>query len=116
VDVAGRWQSASNPGDGITPRLYASSNTFTNLTGHATTRFLEKGDFISLDNITLGYKLPSLVTDKLNVDMVRFFIQGQNLLTITDYKGLNPEMESSGVDINGTPRSKVLSIGLNVNL
>ncbi|MCR9226861.1 MAG: TonB-dependent receptor [Flavobacteriaceae bacterium] len=116
TEILGRWQSASEPGDGITPRLYASSNTFTNLTGHATTRFLEKGDFISLDNITLGYKLPSLVTDKLNVSMVRFFIQGQNLLTITDYKGLNPEMESSGVDINGTPRSKVLSVGLNVNL
>ncbi|KAB5488237.1 MULTISPECIES: SusC/RagA family TonB-linked outer membrane protein [Flagellimonas] len=116
TEILGRWQSPSEPGDGMTPMLYASSNTFTNLTGHATTRFLEKGDFISLDNITLGYKLPTNVTEKLKLNMVRFFIQGQNLLTITDYKGLNPEMESSGVDINGTPRSKVLSVGLNVNL
>lgn len=116
TEILGRWQSASQPGDGITPRLRASDNTFSNLTGHATTRFLEKGDFISLDNVTLGYRLPSQVTDKMGVDLVRFYVQAQNYLTITNYKGLNPEMESSGVDINGTPRSKVLSIGLNVNL
>ena len=116
TEILGRWQSPENPGDGITPRLYASSNTFTNLTGHASTRFLEKGDFISLDNVTLGYKLPTTTTDRLNIKQVRFFIQAQNFVTITNYKGLNPEMESNGVDINGTPRAKVLSLGLNVNL
>ena len=116
TEILGRWQSASQPGDGRTPKLYASSNTFTNLTGHATTRFVEKGDFISLDNISLGYKLPSMLTERLHVNMVRFFVQAQNFVTITNYKGLNPEMESNGVDINGTPRSKVLSLGLNVNL
>lgn len=116
TEILGRWQSPENPGDGITPRLYASSNTFTNLTGSASTRFLEKGDFISLDNISLGYKLPTNLTERLNVNQVRFFVQAQNMLTITNYKGLNPEMESGGVDLNGTPRSKVLSVGLNVNL
>ncbi|WP_419212534.1 SusC/RagA family TonB-linked outer membrane protein [Maribacter sp. X9] len=116
TEILGRWQSSENPGDGVTPRLYASSNTFTNLTGHASTRFLEKGDFISLDNVTLGYKLPTITTDKLNIKEVRFFVQAQNFVTITNYKGLNPEMESNGVDINGTPRTKVLSLGLNVKL
>jgi len=116
TEILGRWQSPAQPGDGNTPRLRASDNTFSNLTGHATTRFLEKGDFISLDNVTLGYSLPSQVTDKMGINMVRFYVQAQNYVTITSYKGLNPEMESSGVDINGTPRSKVLSIGLNVNL
>ena len=116
TEILGRWQSVDNPGDGITPRLYASSNTFTNLTGHATSRFLEDGDFISLDNITLGYKLPKSLSEKLRVDMVRLYVQAQNILTITDYQGLNPEMESGGVDLNGTPRAKVLSFGLNVNL
>lgn len=116
TEILGRWQSPENPGDGITPRLWASSNTFTNLTGSATSRFLEDGDFISLDNITLGYQLPKTFTDRVKVDMVRFFIQGQNLLIISDYKGLNPEMETGGVDLNGTPRAKILSLGLNVNL
>lgn len=116
TEILGRWQSPENPGDGWTPRLYASTNTFTNLTGNATSRFLEDGDFISLDNISLGYKLPQSLTDKLGLEMLRFFVQGQNLLIITDYKGLNPEMEAGGVDLNGTPRAKIVSMGINVNL
>ncbi len=116
TEILGRWQSAENPGDGITPKLDGAKNTFINQTSNATSRFVEDGDFISLDNITLGYKLPKLLTEKIKVDLIRFFIQGQNMLIITDYKGLNPEMESGGVDLNGTPRSKVLSIGVNVNL
>ncbi|TDU42856.1 TonB-linked SusC/RagA family outer membrane protein [Gelidibacter sediminis] len=116
TEILGRWQSVENPGDGVTPRLWASSNTFTNLTGVTTSRFLEDGDFISLDNLTLGYQIPKSFTDRVKVDMIRLFVQGQNLLTITDYKGLNPEMESGGVDLNGTPRAKILSFGLNVNL
>ncbi|WP_163514066.1 SusC/RagA family TonB-linked outer membrane protein [Gelidibacter japonicus] len=116
TEILGRWQSPENPGDGITPRLWASSNTFTNLTGSATTRFIEDGDFISLDNIILGYQIPKSFTDRVKVDNIRLFIQGQNLLIISDYKGLNPEMETGGVDLNGTPRAKIISFGLNVNL
>ncbi|CAM3952858.1 TonB-dependent receptor [Flavobacterium cucumis] len=116
TDILGRWQSVDNPGDGITPRLWASTNTFTNLTGHATSRFLEDGDFISLDNISLGYNLPKSLTDKIRVSNFRFFIQAQNMLIFTKYNGLNPEMETGGVDLNGTPRAKIISMGLNVKL
>lgn len=115
-EILGRWQSPSNPGDGMTPMLWAGKSTFVNMTGIATGRFLEKGDFINLDNITLGYQIPKSLTDRVNVDMVRLFVQGQNLWNITDYKGLNPEMETGGVDYNGTPRARILSVGLNVNL
>jgi TonB-linked SusC/RagA family outer membrane protein len=116
TEILGRWQSADNPGDGWTPRLYASSNTFTNLSGSASTRFVEKGDFISLDNVSLGYSLPKMLLDKIGVDNFRIFAQAQNIWLISDYKGINPEMETSGVDINGTPRSKVISMGINVSL
>ncbi|OMQ09455.1 TonB-dependent receptor [[Flexibacter] sp. ATCC 35103] len=116
TEILGRWQSVDNPGDGWTPRLYASSNTFTNLSGSATTRFVEKGDFISLDNISLGYTLPKMLMDKIGVDTFRLFVQGQNIWLISNYKGINPEMETSGVDVNGTPRAKVISVGLNVSL
>lgn len=116
TEILGRWQSVDNPGDGWTPRLYASSNTFTNLSGNASSRFVEKGDFISLDNISIGYSLPKLVLDKIKVDNFRIYVQAQNIWLISDYKGINPEMETSGVDINGTPRSKVISMGINVSL
>ncbi|MHC0442950.1 SusC/RagA family TonB-linked outer membrane protein [Flavobacterium sp. 3-210] len=116
TEILGRWQSIDNPGDGWTPKLYAGTNSSTNLTGSATSRFVEKGDFISLDNISLGYTLPKSVMDKIGVDNFRLFVQGQNIWLISDYKGINPEMETSGVDINGTPRSKVISMGINVSL
>ncbi|MEO8255469.1 MAG: SusC/RagA family protein, partial [Flavobacterium sp.] len=116
TEILGRWQSVDNPGDGWTPKLMASSNTFTNLSGSATTRFVEKGDFISLDNISIGYTLPKMLMDKIGVDTFRLFVQGQNIWMISDYKGINPEMETSGVDVNGTPRAKVISVGLNVSL
>lgn len=116
TEILGRWQSVDNPGDGITPRLWAAGNTFVNLTAVATSRFLEDGDFVKLDNITLGYSLPSRVTEKIGIGKLRMYVTGQNLLIITDYKGLDPEMEITGVDLNGTPRSAVVSFGLNVSL
>ncbi|MEN2400777.1 TonB-dependent receptor [Flavobacterium sp. MC2016-06] len=116
TEILGRWQSVDNPGDGWTPRLYASSNTFTNLSGSASTRFVEDGDFISLDNVSIGYTLPKMIMTKIGVDNFRIFAQAQNIWLISKYKGINPEMETSGVDINGTPRSKVISLGLNVSL
>jgi TonB-linked SusC/RagA family outer membrane protein len=116
TEILGRWQSASSPGDGWTPRLYAPQNTFVNQTGNATSRFVEDGSFISLDNVSLGYSLPKSVTEKIKIDNFRIYIQGQNLMMITKYKGLDPEMESSGVDLNGTPRSKIISMGINVSL
>lgn len=115
-EILGRWQSPDQPGDGMTPRLWAGRAPFVNMTGIATGRFLEDADFINLDNLTLGYQVPQSLTDRIKVDMIRIFVQGQNLWSITDYKGLNPEMEVGGVDYNGTPRARILSVGLNVNL
>jgi len=116
TEILGRWQSASNPGDGWTPILYANSNTFLNQSSNATTRFVEDGDFISFDNITLGYNFPKKLMEKIKVENIRLFIQGQNLFMITDYTGLDPEMETAGVDINGTPRGTIFSMGINVKL
>lgn len=115
TEILGRWQSAQNPGDGWTPLLYASSNTFLNQSSNATSRFVEKADFVSLDNLTLGYNFPESLTSKIGANKLRIFVQGQNLLMITKYTGLDPEMETAGVDLNGTPRATIYSFGLNVN-
>jgi hypothetical protein len=113
TEILGRWQSAANPGDGWTPRLRDDRETFINL-NQASTRFVEDGDYIKLDNVTLGYNLPRTVLEKIGVEKFRLFVQGQNLLIITDYKGLDPEMEITGIDLNGTPRSRIFTLGLNV--
>ncbi len=56
-----------------------------------TTRFLEKGDFIRLRTLTLDYNMPRKILDLIKFDSVRFFVTGQNLLTITGYEG-DPEI------------------------
>jgi hypothetical protein len=50
--------------------------------------------FIRLKTLALQYSLPLSVLDKLGLQSVRFFIQGQNLFTITDYKGADPEVQN----------------------
>ena len=114
TEILGRWQSAANPGDGWTPRLRDDRETFINI-NQASTRFLENGDFVKLDNITLGYSFGKKFTETLKIDKFRFYVQGQNLLVITKYKGLDPEMEIGGVDLNGTPRTTIFTMGLNVS-
>lgn len=116
TEILGRWQSPENPGDGWTPRLYSSSNTTVNLTSSATTRFVEDADFIKLDNLTLGYSIPTQMAQNMGMSKLRVYAQGQNLWLITDYSGADPEMEIGGVDFNLTPRSTIVSFGLNIGL
>lgn len=116
TEILGRWQSEANPGDGWTPRLYSASNTTVNLTSSATSRFVEDADFIKLDNLTLGYTLPTSVSERFGMSRFRVYAQGQNLWIITNYSGADPEMEIAGVDLNLTPRSSILSFGLNIGL
>lgn len=114
TEILGRWQSVDKPGDGWTPRLWYGGDTFVNLTDNTSTRWVEKGDYIKLQNIVLGYTLPKSAVRAIGVSNLRLFAQGQDLLMITDYSGIDPEMESGGVDYNGTPRQRVITFGLNL--
>ncbi len=114
TEILGRWQSAENPGDGWTPKLWYAGETFVNLTDNSSTRWVEKGNYIKMQTITLGYTLPKTLVKKIGVDNLRLYVQGQDLFMITDYTGIDPEMESGGVDYNGTPRQSVVSFGVNL--
>ncbi|MGQ9621436.1 MAG: SusC/RagA family TonB-linked outer membrane protein, partial [Bacteroidales bacterium] len=70
-EILGRWKSVDEPGDGWTPRLWYGGATFVNLTGHATGRFIEKGDFIKLQTVTLGYTLPKRLLQRIGLDNCR---------------------------------------------
>jgi TonB-linked SusC/RagA family outer membrane protein len=88
--------------------------------GSVSTRFLEKGDFIRLQNAQLGYtfKMNSKVIKTLSAN-----ITGQNLFLITKYNGLDPEINvdkningvpSRGFDYAGYPRPRTVTLGINV--
>lgn len=115
-EILGRWQSPENPGDGITPKLILNQQNRVNNPNVATTRFLEKGDFVRLGNVALGYTMPSSLTQKLSIESLRFYIQAQNALTITGYEGIDPETNTNGfgVDFNGNPQQRVYTFGINL--
>jgi TonB-linked SusC/RagA family outer membrane protein len=85
-----------------------------------TDRIIEDGSFLRLNNLTVGYDFPTNNTDlfqRFNV-----FVTAQNLFTWTKYSGYNPEISSfsydglrNGVDWNGAPDAKTISLGLNIN-
>ena len=67
--------------------------------------------FIRLRNVSLSYQLPSKLIDKINISSARVYITGQNLVTITDYIGLDPESQSTGFSL---PPLQVLTGGIHV--
>ena len=50
---------------------------------------------MKLKNLTLGYTLPSTLTDKVSAERVRVYLSGENLFTITSFPGHDPEMGAS---------------------
>jgi iron complex outermembrane receptor protein len=89
------------------------------------TRYLEDGDFLRLNNATLGYNLkPGLIGMDHLINSIRFTITGQNLFVITDYSGFDPEINSNltidgiqtfGIDYFNYPKARTLVFGLNVS-
>ncbi|MDR0537950.1 MAG: TonB-dependent receptor [Tannerellaceae bacterium] len=123
-EILGRWQSADKPGDGMTPRLgYSDDNPLFN-TSVADSHFVEDGSFLKLSNLAIGYTLPKSLVSKLDISKIRFYIQGQNLLTFTKYTGLDPETSSrtsgsnpkwrQSVDWDGMPQQRIFSFGANI--
>lgn len=90
--------------------------------GHETfvsTRGIEDGSFIRLRNVVLGYNLPANNISWLR--NARIYVSGQNLLTITDYTGYDPEVNSfgqnpinQGIDYGAYPRARVYTVGINL--
>lgn len=60
-------------------------------------RFLEKGNFVRLRQIQLGYTVPKLLSEKIGFDKMRIYVSGENLCTWTKYNGIDPEFARSSV-------------------
>ncbi|OXA84649.1 SusC/RagA family TonB-linked outer membrane protein [Flavobacterium hibernum] len=97
----------------------ASTNSNT-----VSTRYLEDGSYLRLNNATLGYNLrPKMIGLDNVMDNIRLSITGQNLFVITKYSGYDPEIntgtsvgdiQSFGIDYFSYPRSRTVLFGLNV--
>lgn len=85
--------------------------------------FVESGAYLRLKNVQIGYTLPNAIAEKIRVAKLRVFLQGQNLLTFTNYTGLDPEVGvqsysndnrnlDMGVDRGLYPNSRTYTFGL----
>ena len=80
--------------------------------------YIEKGSFLKLDNISLSYSFD--VSRIEQIRKLRVYLTGQNLFTITNYTGLDPEVEMRGLDpgVEGReyyPKSRTVSLGVNIS-
>ncbi len=78
--------------------------------------YIEDGSYLRLDNASLGYTFD--VSGIRDIEKLRVYVTGQNLFTITNYTGLDPEVEMSGLDpgVEGReyyPKSRTISVGVN---
>jgi TonB-dependent starch-binding outer membrane protein SusC len=106
--VMNRWR---NEGDRSDVQLFTFSPegtaAYTQLRN--STRVITDASYIRLKNLSVSYSWPREWIDNLRIVNARFFLQGQNLLTLTKYEGLDPETGS-----NSLPPLKVLSGGFHL--
>jgi TonB-dependent starch-binding outer membrane protein SusC len=107
-DLLREWR---NPGD-ITdiPSSKSSIDEYQSLT----TRYLENGSFWRLRNVELAYNLPKRWMDKAKLNAVRVFVQGQNLVTITKFRGFDPEITNPSLGGAQYPTLRSVTAGLNI--
>jgi hypothetical protein len=82
---------------------------------------VEDGSFLRINNITLGYTLPKIVSQKIWIERLRIFATGYNLFILTKYSGFDPEVNAvrstpytPGVDQSSYPKSHSFIAGLNI--
>ena len=85
------------------------------------TRFLERGDFVRLQNASIGYNVP---VGSGALSNLRISVTGQNLFVITGYSGQDPEVSISkpingvpsvGIDYTAYPRARTVTVGVNAS-
>ena len=90
--------------------IYADPNN----NSRASTRWLENGSYAKLKNLTFGYTLPENWTDRAKVKALRLYVSFDNLCTITNYSGLDPEVGLSGLDYGVYPSARTYMFGVSV--
>lgn len=77
-------------------------------------RFIEDGSYLKIKNLTLGYTFRQKWLEKAKLSSARVYFSAQNLLTITNYSGFDPEVPVNGIDLNVYPVTRTVSAGINL--
>jgi len=112
--VINRWTGPGSTNEH--PRLTTGETRNTSFSDY----YVEDGSFVRLRNVQMGYTFPknSKILGKLKVESLRFYISGNNLVTLTKYLGFDPDIGggtlSAGVDYGFYPQAKTIMGGLNI--
>lgn len=109
-----RWDSTSNP-NGRFPKVVNAPVV------QVADIYIEDGSYIRLKNLTLGYTFHQNIAAKILAKQIRLYVMAQNLFTITNYSGLDPETNfydqnnlQPGIDYGVYPNYRTYTVGLNV--
>ena len=85
-------------------------------------RYVMDGSYLRLKNLQIGYTLPKTLLQSLKITNFRVYISADNLITVTKYKGFDPEIGSYysnpyayGVDVGTYPQSRTIRAGVTLN-
>jgi TonB-linked SusC/RagA family outer membrane protein len=116
-EILNRWTPTNTNTD--IPKLYYGRDNVLNNGGLADNRFLEDGDFIRFQNVTLSYTFGKTGLERRTggyVKGIRVYVQGQNLGIITKYNGIDPENTSElGIDNSSVPQLRSYTFGVNLS-
>jgi TonB-dependent starch-binding outer membrane protein SusC len=94
----------------------------TGRTNRSSTRFIEDGTYLRLKNLALGYNLPTALINRVKIKSARLSFSAQNILTFTNYSGVDPEVAYKGEgnlnlggDYDSYPNVKSYTLGLNLS-
>lgn len=113
-----RWHSDADPGKNNVHR--ASRSTTPNISNRLSSYMIDDASYFRCANITLGYSFPKNLTSKMFLQSCRVYVSVDNLFTITDYEGYNPEIDSKGsnlmpgFDWGDYPLARTFSVGAKI--
>lgn len=111
-----RWTTPGQDTD--VPRLYYGQGNNINQASIAISRFVEKGDYLRLQNISLSYDVNRQALQKFSngyIQNLRIYVQAQNVHVWTKYSGADPDnITLGGIDQSVSPQIRTISFGMNV--
>jgi len=104
------WWTETNP-----TNKYFKNDTGASSMDGVGAKIYEKAGFIRLKDVSLAYNFPAEILSKLNLEKLQLFVTGRNLMTITDWTGGDPELESSS-EAGVLPLQREFILGISVGL
>lgn len=117
VDQMNYWRQPGDITDVPQPRLYSGNGA------GKSSRWVQDGSYFRVKSVNLGYNVPTRAMQRIGFSSARVYVAAQNLFTFTNYKGYDPEVNTTyvgninlGHDFYTPPQAKTFSVGINFGL